>query len=244
MKYKLEKVFPDQLRLAFDLEKEDNFEKHKIGYMRGDFGESGEQFFHTWFPCHEELKTRRFKEELQQVVDELRSDCELPLLKNRSSMNKVCREHPQNRVSGCWHPDTYAFKIRTEHFWYFIKCFTRFGDYNFYVNCFADDPEAELTIAKMEHEIGVLSALMQKLKLDDIDLWFDDGVLHAHDGYGNEWVGEEFYHFITEECLCFDEGGKLMEGMFVPENILNQYVLLSVANNVVPGADKKKTEDE
>ena len=52
MNYKLEQVLPGQVRLLFALDKEDTFEKHKIGHVRGDFGRSGDQFFSTWFPCH------------------------------------------------------------------------------------------------------------------------------------------------------------------------------------------------
>ena len=244
MKYKLEQVFPGQQRLLFALDKEDTFEKHKIGHVRGDFGRSGEQFYSTWFPCHEELKTRRFKDELQQVVDELRSGLDFPLLRNRNSMRIVCLDNLQNRVPGGWHPDTFGFKIRTEHYWYFIKCYYGCGDYNFYVNCFADNPEAEKLLAGMENELDVLSALLGKLKIDDIDLWFDDGVLHAKDEDGNEWTGEAFYRFVTEECLCFDADGKLHEGQYIPEDILNKYVLLSVANGVVPGADVNKKSEE
>ncbi len=59
MNYKLEQVLPGQVRLLFELDKEDTFEKHKIGHVRGDFGRSGDQFFSTWFPVHEELKTQR-----------------------------------------------------------------------------------------------------------------------------------------------------------------------------------------
>ena len=244
MNYKLEQVLPGQVRLLFELDKEDTFEEHKIGHVRGDFGRSGDQFFSTWFPVHEELKTQRFKEELQQVVDELRSDLEFPLLKNRNSMRTVCMKQPQNRVPGGWHPDTLGFKIRTEHYWYFIKCYYGCGDYNFYINCFADDPKAEQLLAGMENESDVLSKLLGKLKIDDIELWFDDGVLHAQDEDGNSWIGEEFYRFVTEECLCFDADGKLHEGQYVPEDILNKYVLLSAANGVVPGADvKRKTEE-
>lgn len=244
MKYKLEQVFQGQLRLLFALDKEDTFEKHKIGHMRGDFGRFGEQFFSTWFPCHEDLKSQRFKEELQHVVDELRSDLEFPLLKNQNSMRAVCLKCLQNRVPGGWHSDTFGFKIRTEHYWYFIKCYYGCGDYNFYVNCFADDPEDEKLLVRMENELDVLSALFRKLKMDDIELWFDDGILHAKDDYGNEWIGEEFYRFVTEECLCFDADGKLQEGMYVPDEILSKYVLLSVANGVVPGVNvNKKSED-
>lgn len=244
MKYNLDQVHPGQVRLLFALDKEDTFEKHKIGHVRGDFGRSGTEFHSTWFPVHEELKTRRFKEELQLVVDELRSDSDFPLLKNRNCMKTVCLNHLQNRVSGGWHPDTFGFKIRTEHYWYFIKCYYGCGDYNFYCNCFADDPEAELLRMKQETELDVLSALLGKLKMDDIDLWFEGDVLHAEDEDGNQWTGRELYCFLTEECLCFDADGKLKEGMYIPNDILNRYVELSVANGVVPGADAKKETEE
>ena len=244
MKYNLDQVHPGQVRLLFALDKADTFEKHKIGHVRGDFGRSGTEYHSTWFPVHEELKTRRFKEELQRVVDELRSDSDFPLLKNRDCMKTVCLKHFQNRVPGGWHPDTFGFKIRTEHYWYFIKCYYGCGDYNFYCNCFVDDPDAELQLVKWETEQDVLSALLGKLKRDDIDLWFEGGVLHAEDEDGNQWNGREIYRFITEECLCFDADGKLKEGMYVPEDILNRYVELSVANGVVPGADAKKETEE
>jgi len=244
MKYKLEQVLPGQVRLLFALDKEDTFEKNKIGHVRGDFGSSSDQFFSTWFPCHEEIKTQRFKDELQQVVDELRSDLEFPLLKNRNAMRVACTKNLQNRVPGGWHPDTFGFKIRTEHYWYFIKCYYGPGDYNFYVNCFADNPDAEKLLAGMENEMKVLSSILGKLKIDDIELWFDDGVLHAKDEDGNEWIGQAFYRFVTEECLCFDADGKLQEGQYVPEDILNKYVLLSVANGVVPGANLNKNTEE
>ena len=44
--------------------------------------------------------------------------------------------------------------------------------------------------------------------------------------------------------FALDADGKLHEGQYVPEDILNKYVLLSAANGVVPGADvKRKTEE-
>ena len=46
MKYKLEQVLPGQVRLLFALDKEDTFEKNKIGHVRGDFGSSGDHGKH------------------------------------------------------------------------------------------------------------------------------------------------------------------------------------------------------
>ena len=136
MNYIPEQLLPEERRLLFALNKEDPMERHKIGHVRGDFDRNGTGFFTTWFPCYENLKNERFKEELQQVVDELRSDSEFPLLKNRHAMRMVCLKHPQNRVTGGWSDEMYGFKIATEHYLYFIRCYYGAGDYNFYVYCF------------------------------------------------------------------------------------------------------------
>ena len=39
-----------------------------IGYLRGDFASSGEEFHTTWFDVHEELKTLNFKTEIDDVI--------------------------------------------------------------------------------------------------------------------------------------------------------------------------------
>ena len=150
MNYKPEQLLPEEQRLLFALNKDDPMAKQKIGHVRGDFDRNGTGFFTTWFPCHEDLKTERFKAELQRVVDELRGDSEFPLLKNRHAMRMVCLKHPKNRVTGGWSDETYGFKIVTEHYSYFIKCYYDAGDYNFYVNCFSKDPAEELRIAQEE----------------------------------------------------------------------------------------------
>lgn len=58
-----------------------------IGHVRMDFGKSGNEFWHTWWPRgKQELNSPAFKSELQEVVDELR----LTVLKNRSAMERFC----------------------------------------------------------------------------------------------------------------------------------------------------------
>ena len=150
MNYIPEQLLPEERRLLFALNKEDPMERHKIGHVRGDFDRNGTGFFTTWFPCYENLKNERFKAELQQVVDELRSDSEFPLLKNRHAMRMVCLKHPQNRVTGGWSDEMYGFKIATEHYLYFIRCYYGAGDYNFYVYCFSKDPAEDMHIAQEE----------------------------------------------------------------------------------------------
>ena len=69
-----------------------------IGHVRIDFGNSGNEFWHTWWPRgSEELNTSPFKEDLQQVMNRLRED----VLKNRSAMERFCYEHG-GKISGGW----------------------------------------------------------------------------------------------------------------------------------------------
>ena len=55
-----------------------------------DFGRSGNEFWHTWWPRGlEELNSPVFKAELQEVVDTLRED----VLKSRFAMERFCYDH-------------------------------------------------------------------------------------------------------------------------------------------------------
>ena len=51
-----------------------------VGHVRMDFGRSGNEFWHTWWPRGpEKLNSPAFKLELQEVVDTLRESAEKPL---------------------------------------------------------------------------------------------------------------------------------------------------------------------
>lgn len=46
-----------------------------VGHIRMDFGASGKEFYHTWWPHNgDQFNTGEFKDELQKFVDMLRSD--------------------------------------------------------------------------------------------------------------------------------------------------------------------------
>ncbi len=66
-----------------------------IGYLRGDFGSNGKQFFTTWTDRWERYKTDAFRAELDGVVNVLRSS-EYGLLESRAAMMDYVREHPDS----------------------------------------------------------------------------------------------------------------------------------------------------
>lgn len=57
-----------------------------VGYLRMDFGRTGEEFWSTWFPNNESLRTVKFANTLDNVINDLRKRGKL--LYNRSAMYK------------------------------------------------------------------------------------------------------------------------------------------------------------
>ena len=55
MKYKLENVSSEEQSYLYAPAENDVHSETRIGYLRGDFGRDGDEFWHTWFPCYEEL---------------------------------------------------------------------------------------------------------------------------------------------------------------------------------------------
>ena len=102
-----------------------------IGHVRMDFGRSGNDFWHTWWPRGpEELNSPAFKSELQEVVDELRGS----VLKNRFAMERYCYGHG-GKISGGW-VQNYGYIIETENYRYCLRCNPSPGDYNAYLTAF------------------------------------------------------------------------------------------------------------
>ena len=102
-----------------------------IGHVRIDFGSVGDKFYHTWHPRGpEELNTQGFKDELAEVVDELREG----VLKDFSSMTGYCRGHG-GEISGGW-VQNYGYVVETENYRYCLRCNPVPGDYQVYLTCF------------------------------------------------------------------------------------------------------------
>lgn len=104
-----------------------------IGHLRGDFG-SGEQFYTTWFEHNSRLKTPEFSSELDEVINELRSNA-CGLLKSRRSMVDFARKNPESGFKGSYTTE-YGFRVDTEKYSYLFRCNPTQGDYNFYCFCY------------------------------------------------------------------------------------------------------------
>ena len=123
---------PEEAGLFYTPHPEEDKRLGTVGHVRMDFGRSGNEFWHTWWPRGpEELNSPAFKAELQQVVDTLRES----VLKNRFAMERFCYEHG-GKISGGW-TQNYGYIVETEHYRYCLRCNPSPGDYNCYCTAYA-----------------------------------------------------------------------------------------------------------
>ena len=109
-----------------------------IGHIRMDFGRSGNEFWHTWWPRGpEKLNSPAFKAELQEVVDTLRES----MLKSRFAMERFCYARG-GKISGGW-TQNYGYIVETEHYRYCLRCNPSPGDYNCYCTAYDLDVQRQ-----------------------------------------------------------------------------------------------------
>ena len=90
MKFHIRPARPEEAGLFYTPHPEEDKRLGAVGCVRMDFGRSGNEFWHTWWPRGpEELNSPAFKKELQEVVDTLRES----VLKNRFAMERFCYDH-------------------------------------------------------------------------------------------------------------------------------------------------------
>ena len=80
-----------------------------------------------------------------------------------------------------------------------------------------------------DRETEILYDVLDKLNVGDIKLDFDDGELAATDSYNNTWRGKQFYEFLVEDAISYDEYGKPNE---ISGELLRDFTELCEHNGV------------
>ena len=132
MAFEISSAPPDETMLFYS-NKERDKEFGCIGHLRGDFGQSGKEFWTTWWDHLSDFKTQDFRNAFDVFVKGLR---EQGLLKDQSSMKSYCNYHPEARIKGAWDLDVYGFRAQIGQYQLYIRCFPYQGDYNFYIYCY------------------------------------------------------------------------------------------------------------
>ena len=129
----------DKADWLYSGDSEQDLERGCVGHLRGDFGNSGAEFWTSWFDHRPDLKSTVFHDELQNVVNGLRK--EGGLLRNFAAMSRGCRE-------GLPCDDSFGFKAESPHYAYCLRCIPRRGDYNFYLYAYDKDFQREHALQK------------------------------------------------------------------------------------------------
>lgn len=103
-----------------------------VGYLRGDYGSSGKQFFTTWFGDREDWNTPDFKHDLQRTIDRLRY--ETKQLGDRDQLSALCLNDLSSAITEDQH--WFGFRVDSGEYAYLLKCSPYKGDNNFYVYCY------------------------------------------------------------------------------------------------------------
>lgn len=107
-----------------------------IGYLRGDYGRSGDEFWSNFFDGKDPgLKTDAFRQDLDQAVNTLRFDAKYRgILKSRVSTMKACYDIPDSAMGDAM--GSFALRADTESYAYLLRLNPRRGEYDFYVYCY------------------------------------------------------------------------------------------------------------
>lgn len=106
-----------------------------IGYLRGDFGSTGKEFFSSWHEFRTSLKTSEFVQDLDCVINALREKGHL--LSDRDTLNRFCNSHPEWKMKD--ERKYYGIRIDTEEYAYLLRLTPRENDYNVYCHCYKRD---------------------------------------------------------------------------------------------------------
>ena len=146
-KYALRPASVKDAGFYFASSPEEDEQRGCIGHVRMDFGRSGKEFWHTWWPRGaEKLNSPEFKKELTDVVNDLRKN----VLSSFSEMQRFCREHG-GEIPGGWEQN-YGYEIQTERYRYCLRCNPLHGDYNAYLTCY--DLQAQQLVGRLTFANG------------------------------------------------------------------------------------------
>ena len=108
-----------------------------IGHLRGDFGSNDNLFYTTWFDARPQLKSDEFKQDLDDVINAMRSE-EYGLLQNSVAMRSFGRANKDSEMQGNYTTE-FGFRADTEKYAFLLRCIPVRGDYNFYCFCYVKE---------------------------------------------------------------------------------------------------------
>jgi len=133
---KIRPLYTDEQKYTYRQSTQIDEQTGSIGYLRGDFGESGREFYTKWEDHIKDFRSADFGDEFDKVINDLRfEDAGGGLLEGRNSMRLYCKSHQESAFQGNYCKE-YGFRIDKERHSFLIRCNPMTADYNFYVFCY------------------------------------------------------------------------------------------------------------
>ena len=153
MDHSFQKTTEVEFNLFFRMEGEVAERYGFVGYLRADYGQTGREFWTTWFDSQPDLKTKVFHDEFGEIINYLRDASQGPI-EGPDVFKFHCLQNMRFRVT-----DTdVRFKIVTEGFSYYFRCHPQIADYNLYCMVFDNRfllPELERVYALPRKCFGI-----------------------------------------------------------------------------------------
>lgn len=80
-----------------------------------------------------------------------------------------------------------------------------------------------------DRETEILYDVLGYLKIDDVEVTFDENGLVASDSMDNVWHGAEFYNFLVEDAFVFEKDGSVLG---IPDEVIRDFAELCEHNGV------------
>ncbi|MDR3278010.1 MAG: hypothetical protein LBT12_04485 [Oscillospiraceae bacterium] len=141
-------------------------ERGCVGYLRGDFGRDGREFWTTWFDGQNERGTETFRAELDAVVNHLRTQ---GMLKDLAAMKNVCAERQDAKLRA-GRGDSYGFRFDGESHSFYVRCIPHGGDYNFYITAYDRALLQDYLQARHKPEEGIMNNNKMNIHEHEFDL--------------------------------------------------------------------------
>ena len=105
----------NEIKYAFTQSQQIKMQTGYVGYLRGDFGINGNDFYSSWNDEIDVRKTPEFQSEFDNVINALRDDPKYRgVLRNREDMKLLCCARPQSRIESDERSDMYCFRADTK----------------------------------------------------------------------------------------------------------------------------------
>ena len=109
----------------------------QIGRLRIDFGRHGNEFYSTWEDSRQSLKSDMFRQQFDDIINDLRFDDGGRPLAGRKELTDFLRDKQAAILpeDGEWH----GFRIDSDEYTALLRCKPSPGDYEAYVWCYKKD---------------------------------------------------------------------------------------------------------